>query len=353
MSFPAVIGCSENSTDAFLPLESQGCNLLYDFFSYYKLTFGIIGLLVHAYIIFSYNFRKDEPFIPTQLLILGTAVFDMICCCGLILLFIAEKNPNVSISVSCAVYFAFAAFDENSVYLMILLMSANRYYTICRPVRQYVKTFSTQRVKIYISLIFLFSVTSASLNHVNFCLLAKKLAIESFEDTFRIGTLSFYILFFGSVLIVITITYLKICLTLLEQIRGDEIMNSLCVAKGRKKFGPLDDDLEMEKSYLKAIVIFSSVSIPLLLIQFVTQVRSRLGIISSGPELPDAVDPFNFTTGNVVLGLFSSLFLLNPLIFYLTNEEFKVKLKRPLRALRAFVFLTPEKDYYSTIMARG
>ena len=314
--------------------------LLYDFFSYYKLTFGVMGVIIHAYIIFSYNFRKYEPFIPTQLLILGIATFDMICCIGLILLFIAERAPNISISVSCTFYFAYAAFYENSVYLMVLLMSANRYYTICRPVRQYVKTFSTRRVKIYIFIVFLFSVTSATLNYYNYCVFARDFGVKNFEDLFRITTLCCYILFFGSVLAAIITAYVKICLTLREQIRGDEVMNNFYTERGSVCFGPLDDDLEMEKSYLKAIIIFSSVSIPLLLIQFVTQVRSRVSIISTGQAFPEGINPFNLTASNVVLGLFSFLFLLNPLIFYLTNEEFKVKLKRPIRALHAVAVLT-------------
>ena len=147
----------------------------------------------------------------------------------------------------------------------------------------------------------------------------------------------------------IVTAYVKMCFTLREQIRGDEIMNNLYSDPRDEGIGPLDDDLEMERSYFKAIVIFSLVAIPLLCVQFVAQVRSRLNLISSGLTFPDGVDPLDFTAVTVTLGFFSTLFLLNPVIFYLTNEDFKVKLKRPLRVVHELAF--PGEKTWSEILA--
>ena len=232
----------------------------------------------------------------------------------------------------------------------LLLIHAKRYYTICRPVREYVKVFSTFRVKLYIVLIFLYSLVGALFNHLNYCQFFEKLKdIGDLERNFQLITLALYILMYGLVLLAIITAYVKICLTLRDHIRGDEIMNSLYSDPRDQGIGPLDDDLEMERSYFKAIVIFSSVTIPLLLAQFFTQVSSRISLISSGLTFPDGIAPSDFTAVTLTLGFFSTLFLLNPVIFYLTNEDFKVKLKRPMRV--AYELILPGEKSRIEILA--
>ena len=125
MGFTDLIGCGSNESVSVINLDENQC-LIYFVFKYYFFFFGVVGLVVQAYIIFSYNFRRYEPFIPTQLLIMGIAFFDMIACIGLILMFASTSFPNLTPTLSCSFYFTFAAFDENAVYLMVLLMTANR-----------------------------------------------------------------------------------------------------------------------------------------------------------------------------------------------------------------------------------
>ena len=91
--FKKEFGCGNNSSHSIVYLSYNEC-LIFTILSDYLLVFGFLGFIAQAYVVFCYGYRRNEEFIPIQVLILGTSVFDMLCCFGLVFNFSLIRYPT-------------------------------------------------------------------------------------------------------------------------------------------------------------------------------------------------------------------------------------------------------------------
>ena len=329
-SIDTFTGCNNGSAhsekETFV-LSNAECNVVI-FADVYLLVVGVLGILMHAYIIFCYNFKKFEPLMETQALIAGLSVFDLIYCFGLVMLKIFETLPQYDARFACMFYFMFVSLNKNSIFLVVLLLTANRYYAICKHPLRYMMLFSKTRICLYFLVIFIYALIVAFSTQFKYCLDA-----DSTDDSIKIeNKLNLYISLFGYILIVLPVMALisfclvKIRAKLKYQIAWNEHINSLTGTQALLTY-----DILIEKSYLKAITISTLITLPLLILEFLLSVISMISQISKTSE---RVLAFLFTAEIAMLSVFSFLYILDPIIFYTTNQDFKLKISKPIRLLQ-------------------
>ncbi len=300
--------------------SSPECKMV-DFSNSFTVTIGFVGVIMHSYILFCYNYRKFEPLYPTQMLLAGLSVFDLAYCWGLLSLKLFELFPNfLNSHFSCTFYFTFVSFNRHSVYLVVLLLAANRYYAICMRPQLFSVIWSNHRVLLYMLGILLFALIESFINHVKYCLIdCVNLATDTSRFYLRISLLLYIAIFAPLILIIIFLNF-QIQVRLKRR-----IAETMEIDKGS---GLLDYELQFERSYLRAVSVSTLITLPLLLLEFAVSVATRV------LELHRANTSLLMSGEALMLTIFSLLYLLNPVVFFTTNEDFKLKMLKPVRKLR-------------------
>ena len=169
--FTKKLGCSGNLSvrnASKLHLNDTQCSIVIGSL-YYYFIFGIIGCTLHSYIIFCYHFKRTEARMPIQTLIMCLSVYDFLCCLFLVASWYISEFTLINKAFSCANYTTFTSIDKHTIYAVVLLLVANRFYSICKPPQQYLYIFSNRRIIIYISAIFICGFSTSFVDQVYNC----------------------------------------------------------------------------------------------------------------------------------------------------------------------------------------
>ncbi len=134
--FFEVLGCvtvietTDENVDALAyDLTPVQCKVIQLSLLYFAVA-GVVGCLLHGYIIFCYNFQVHQR-MYTDTLIVNLSIF--FCCCLLMAQFVICQFDIFEISEGpfiCSYYFSILSLEKNSVNLVCLLLAANRYATL-------------------------------------------------------------------------------------------------------------------------------------------------------------------------------------------------------------------------------
>ena len=161
------------------------------------------------------------------------------------------------------------------------------------------------------------------------------------------------ILYYSMSLALIVYLYARIMLTLRQRIRNTEMLNAIRVDISDDELlrfstsdpdfidNVFDHELKVERSYFTAISVSAFISLPLLFMQFAFGLYIKGTLIMRGELLGDFNTDKESVGGIVMLDFFSAMYILNPLIFYFTNEDFKIKINRPIREIRRILCKSP------------
>ena len=126
----------------------------------------VIALLLNAYIVFSYNFKRHgEPFKAHQcftvMLFLQTAISAFLQ----FLHFLLYRNPSFLVLGSF-----FAWVQQTDVVFATFILACHRFYFVCKPIKNYLRVFSTKRIIIYF-IVYLLLLIFGSVFELIFCTL--------------------------------------------------------------------------------------------------------------------------------------------------------------------------------------
>ena len=331
-SYNRLIGCADvNATDenVYLHLNDVQC-LAAEVSDISRGIFGILGSIIHGYVIFSYTFRQYERRLPIETLILICSCYDFFYCFGLVILWIIEGQKRYIFELECPVHFTITTFYQNSLVWVTLLLATNRFFAICRP-RYYAYYFSNLRIKIYALCILVGGLIAALGNQANYCFIQANDSLSRASKIFDYISLFIYVAVHLPVIITTIVLYIKIRMKMHKEIHQHEFFNYL-------SDGALSEDIRNEKSYLIAILISSIITIPLLMADFSLKVLTILYSVDYklfDPDDDGDIDNNASYTANLVIELLICLlFVINPFIFYAINSDFRLKLKRPVRELK-------------------
>ena len=217
--------------------------------------------------------------------------------------------------------------------MVVLLLAANRYFAVCR-VRAYDLHFSNHRIKKYAFGIFIASLIAAVANQTNYCFF--DLQYPTLADIYEYISLFWYVSFNLPMVALTVILYIKIRSRMKRQICMNEYYN----AASR---GALAEDIQTEKSYLRAVMISTIITVPLLILDFLINLSTIIFSLTPADFFTERYSNSFIFDGRVLLAsLVGLLFVINPFIFYFTNEDFKIKLKRPIREFKKRLSIGPQ-----------
>ena len=222
-AFDEYIGCASNSSEASLLQLSEAQCFVYQFSITYICIFGSIGALLHVYIVFCYFFRQYESRQPIETLIICLSFYDLFSCLGLVVAFMLSRMKRFSLYLSCPFYFMFVSYYRNSIFFIVLMLAANRYYSICNA-RRYGIVFSNCRIKIYTFAIFLFGIVEAVVNQLNYCFVDMASFFFVENQTYQVFSFVFYVCIYLPTLVLIVYMYNCIRVKLRTQIKTEERM---------------------------------------------------------------------------------------------------------------------------------
>ena len=151
------------------------------------------------------------------------SIFDLFCCFGLFSTAFIHLLPPYEKQLNCVVGKIFGPFYQYGLLLMILLLAANRFYAICRPVL-YDLFFSEYKIKIY-SVTILVICLLISLGQTMTSCIFKDQFVSFVDHLYKYIALSFYLLFNIPVLVLIITLYLRIQVKFRRRIEEDEQMS--------------------------------------------------------------------------------------------------------------------------------
>ena len=120
-AYDLTIGCGPNSSkfeenmDYFLNQEEchflQVVDILWG-------NIGFLGCLMHAYIIFCYNFKQYVERIPREALIMILSCYDFIYCLGIVVNNLMRSLPVGNWDIECPIAYMVISFYRNSLFMM-------------------------------------------------------------------------------------------------------------------------------------------------------------------------------------------------------------------------------------------
>ena len=313
-------GCDQSQSSSSLT-EFQ-CDIIY-WIQFGYLVVGFLGCFIHSYVAFSYVYQQIGVRTPIETIILSFSLYDLFCCFGLFSYKFLHFLPVFNWRLNCIIVNIFQPFWIYGLLLMILMLAANRFYAICCPVPLYDLRFSERSVIKYTTSILAFttliSVTQVMLNNC----IWKNDIITYFASFNKYILISVYVLF----LCLVIYLYVRIQIKFRKRIAEYERISFLAG-------GALDDDLTEDRTYIRALSFALAINLIILL----------LGGIVTGVSACTDFNVFTDLDNHPLIVTLSILhnsaalvFVINPFIFYSTSNEFRMKLARPLSAIRGAV----------------
>ena len=316
------LGCGQTQSDN-PSLTGFQCDVIYSTRISWLIV-GFLGCFIHLYVAFCYLYMQYSVRSPIEAIILNLSLFDLFCCVGLFACGLLQLLPmSYNWHLNCIVFSIFRPFYQYGLLLMILMLAANRYYAVCRPV-MYDLLFSEQKIKKYSITILAITVIISLIKLTKDCELEDKLSRLIFHKYIDI---SFYCLFMIPISIFVIVLYFRIQIKFRRRLAEDERISFF-------NGGALDQDITEDRTYLRALSCSLAVNCILLLFDLV---------VTTALYWPD-FDMFTDIQNEEALIVFNTfeisatfLFVINPFIFFTTSKEFRAKLARPIRYFRGAV----------------
>ena len=315
---------------------------------------SLLCLLFHVYIVFSYNFRCDnEEKQPIQNLFVSLSVyeaFSCLCYCSQCFIIAFACQDSVFWYKNGARYylvnFVVSSLDSTSSYLVVLLLAVSRFYSICR-IRKYHATFTKSKIVIYFLAIFLITM----IGKVAFLLVKSYMCYiknGSQDQNTCIRSVKFleialYLVFVLLITAIIIVIYWRISRVKFREISKKTKLNKVTFKLQEAELfdektpitlkNVFDDSIQMETYYITSVNVSVAITTSFFVIHAILAAyffqEYRQFLETNDLKIPvHTYDAYFY--GDVVM--FPALF--NPVVFYLVNEDFRVKLKRPIRVLK-------------------
>ena len=319
----------------------------------YNFLVAILAFFLYCYILLCYCYRSRLGSILNQgqWLIVGVCCGVLTSCCSTITSNVfrrwvhvtSTENKEIFSSVLFSIHFHFGV---NNSFFLTTLLSAYRYYCICKPVVDYIRVFSSKRIRNYILLYLLSGVFMVCLK-------------EGFRylNSNSCSTIVFCVVYFS----LLNIYYL-ICLfaTTYFHVKASSKLGGN-IRRERKilrknpgtYFDNSSDEFRYQYSsraeyyisreqetfreeihYLKTIRIYAIVFTPILALKYIFWlILSYNGLVHDTYFSPDTFGVISGKFDLIIYALLDTLLKMNFVFFLQVNEDFKLRLLRPWRFL--------------------
>ena len=332
---------------------------------FFDLLTAIFALFLYSYILLCFCCRpKGSSLKPGQWLKIGVCFGVITICCSTIIcelflrFFHLLKPEKLKIIVGSILFSTHSHFTISTSFFLPALLSAYRYYCICKPMKQYLKVFSSRRIRNYFLGYFLTSTLMIILKECILRFIVNSCIILSFCATSFALNNFFYI----SCLLSTVYFNIKASKKLQGKIsRERELLRrnfslyfdpssdwSEHQISSRAEFyrSCENETFKEEIHYLKSIRFYAMIFTPILILRYLFWI-----IISVNGLIYDTYFPatmYGQIVVDVDLIIFVSLGTLLKLTFVFfaqVNEDFKLRVLQPLKKIGLFDRINPPKEW--------
>ena len=323
----------------------------------YRLLYGritaVIALFIYLYILFCFFYRKKEQSDLPQdyYVILSISVVILISCLvktvgETVRLFKDEFLPENEILFSVLISFR-VYFDRDILYFLLVLLSFYRFYGLCKPLKNYVQTFSLLRTFTYCLVYVLIGLCYVAFKEAVICgRLFKNRLIQNLGSMLIFAVHNIY--FISSIIIIGRLHCLSI-IKLQRDISEEENLiewskrrqNDMPRISFSDESWPICEQYNVKRwrKYLNAIHWFMFMVLALLVIDYITWLLTRWKVLATGSYFGREKFPGLEVCRLVCVNLTDTLLQLQFLVLTRTNEQFRLTLLKPLKDLKRSVLV--------------
>ena len=320
--------------------------------SYFNFVTAVIAFVIYSYILICYSIKRKNDLNQGQWLIIAVCA-GVLSSCGakilsqILLKHVHIKNDNIRDIFRSILFTVHFHFNINNAFFLTTLLSAYRYFCICKSIKKYIEVFSAKRIRWYLSAYFFSGVVMVCMKEAFRYLSRKSCLSLTFCSLYFTSFNVFYVFSLTST----TYFHVKATRKLGTKISEEQ---RLIRKQPRTYFDSCSEDFKFqydtradyynsrehetfkeEINYLRVIRVYALIFTPILLLKYLFWLVLSYNALKYDVYFSES--KFGLITGHldlVVYTILETLLKLNFVFFIKINEDFRLRVMAPMYCLQ-------------------